>query len=94
MKFTDIIKPENISTKLLWETFSKKVYPGVVVDSVQYKQLKQCFYAGSLETFESMSLISSECTEDVAFTVLDRMHKETELYFRELIAKLKEEGKL
>lgn len=88
IKYTDIMRPEEITIDLIWKTFVSKVYPHISADSDQYREMKTVFYAGFVEMFKVMNDISTELPEDRAFVVLGRIQSEAHSFFNEMFARI------
>ena len=65
----------------MWKIFVSTVYPTVKADSVQYAEMRRCFYAGFIECFKVMDDLSMTMTEDQASEQLSRINKETRAFF-------------
>ena len=75
LKYTDLMKPEDISIAHCWNTFAGVVLSGV--PDIQRSEMRKAFYAGFSEGFKIMVDLSSELTEEQAVAALDRLSKES-----------------
>jgi hypothetical protein len=86
MKYTDVMKPEDISIGHCWNTFAGLVLSGV--SDIQRSEMRKAFYAGFSEGFKIMVDVSSELTEEQAVQVLDRLNAESNEFVMKMVADL------
>jgi hypothetical protein len=75
-KFTDIVKPDQLSVELIWTTISRLIFKGQEPSQVQHDEMRRAFYIGFTECFEIVSHLSEELEEDHASAVLTRLSNE------------------
>lgn len=80
LKYTDVMKPEDISIAFCWLNYSSFVLPPTV-SNVQREEMRKAFYAGFIECFKIMVDISDVCTVEQAGAALDRMSAEAKEFF-------------
>lgn len=84
LKYTDVMKPEDINVATLWMTFAGAVLP-VDASVTQRTEMQKAFYAGFFESFKIFIDISSDLTETQAVGVLDRLNKESKEFFEKMM---------
>lgn len=79
-KYTDLLKPEDISIAFLWTIFA-----GAVLDpeapKVQRQEMRKAFYGGFVECFKIMVDLSDTLSDAEAAKVLDRLSRESHEFF-------------
>lgn len=83
-KYTDVLRPDQISIRFIWAVFEKMVIP-VDASEIQRDEMRKAFYAGFTECFKITCDIS-ELKEKDALKVLDRLSLEGEEFFKEMMA--------
>lgn len=86
LKYTDVMKPEQISVALCWELYRRQVVPGDAGPG-QVQDTRMAFYAGFSECFKIMVDLSGDLTEAQAAEILSRVNDETRAFFEEFMAK-------
>jgi len=88
LKYTDVMKPEDISVAHCWNTFA-----GFVLEpqhsAIQRSEMRKAFYAGFSECFKITVDMATELTVEQSVAVLDRLSKECDEYVEKM---LKEAG--
>lgn len=74
LKYTDIMKPEDISIAHCWTTFAGLVLSGV--SDIQRSEMRKAFYAGFTECFKIHIDISTTLSETEAVATLSRLNDE------------------
>lgn len=87
LKYTDVMKPEDISIAKLWLVFAGAVLPANASE-LQRVEMRKAFYAGFVECFKIVTDLSDVLPEDQAVQVLDRLHKESAAFFEEMVKHL------
>lgn len=91
LKYTDLMKPEDISVWKCWLLYSRGVFPEVKSDSVQYSEMRRAFYVGFMECFKVMNDLSEALPEEQAAGFLSKINQEIHDFFeKELAGPLKE----
>ncbi len=87
LKYTDVMRPEDISIAHCWTMFAGAVMePGA--PAIQRIEMRRAFYAGFSEAFKIMVDLSGELTEKQATAILDGLHKETLTFFEQQMAEM------
>jgi len=85
LKYTDVMKPEDISIANLWTVFA-----GAVMDAgapqMQRDEMRKSFYAGFVECFKIITDLSDVMTEAEAVKTLERLKNESHAFFETMIA--------
>ena len=84
LKYTDVMKPEDINVAHLWMTFAGAVLP-VDASALQREEMRKAFYAGFFESFKIFVDISTTLSEKDAVKVLDRLNKESTDFFEKMM---------
>lgn len=83
LKYTDVMKPDDINIVQLWTIFAGFVlHPGAPAD--QREEMRRAFYAGFVECFKIFTDVSIALPEADAVRVLDRISKESHAFFGEM----------
>lgn len=91
LKYTDLLKPEEITVWKCWEVFSRSVLPNIEPESIQYIEMRKVFYIGFLECFKIMNDLSVSISEEQAAHFLSRINQECHDFFeKELRPHIKE----
>lgn len=88
LKYTDVMKPEDINIAHLWTQFAGAVLPAGA-PAIQREEMRKAFYAGFFEYFKISNDMSTELTEEQAVKVLERLGKEASDFFEKM---MKEHG--
>lgn len=84
LKYTDVMKPEDINIAHLWTVFA-----GAVLDAgapqIQRDEMRKSFYAGFVECFKIMTDLSDVLSEDEACKVLDGLNKEARAFYETMV---------
>jgi len=88
LKYTDVMKPEDISIALMWTAFAGAVLPPEA-SQIQRDEMRISFYAGFTECFKVMCDLTDDLTEDHAAATLSRIDAEAREFCEQMIAKLK-----
>jgi len=84
LKYTDVMKPEDISIANLWTVFA-----GAVMDAgapqIQRDEMRKSFYAGFTECFKIMVDLSDGLTEAEAAQTLERLSGESRAFFETML---------
>ena len=84
LKYTDVMKPEDINVAHLWVQFAGAVLPADA-PAMQRSEMQKAFYAGFFESFKIFVDISSTLSEKQAVDVLDRLNKESQDFFNKMM---------
>lgn len=85
MKYTNVMKPEEISIEGCWKLFAEFIFQYRTISKVQYDESRKCFYAGFTECFKIMNDLSAELTEDQACKNLDRISAEAKEFYEQIL---------
>ncbi len=80
LKYTDVMKPKDLSIAHLWTHFAFMVLP-INAPKSQREEMRKAFYAGFVECFKIVVDMSTELPEAEAAKVLDRLRKESHEFF-------------
>lgn len=83
LKYTDVMKAEDINIAHLWTQFAGIVIPADA-PAVQREEMRRAFYAGFVECFKITIDISTTLPEADAARVLDGLNKESRAFFEEM----------
>jgi len=84
LKYTDVMKPEDISIAYLWILFAGQVLdPGA--PEMQRQEMRKAFYAGFVECFKVVTDLADELTEEQTVATLDRLQRESQEFFEEMM---------
>lgn len=83
LKYTDVMKPEDISVAHLWTHFAAMVVP-LGASAGQREDMRRSFYAGFLECFKIVTDVSTELPEQRAAQVLERIDAEVKAFYEEM----------
>jgi len=83
LKYTDVMKPEEISIEKCWKVFASLIFEGEI-SRLQYDEMRKSFYAGFTECFKIMNDLSTELTEDQAVQNLDRIRDEAREFYEQM----------
>jgi hypothetical protein len=84
LKYTDVMKPDDINVAHLWVLFAGAVLPADA-PALQRTEMQKAFYAGFFESFKIFVDISSTLSEPQAVKVLDRLNKESKEFFEKMM---------
>lgn len=79
VKYTDLMKPEQISIETLWRLMAKFTVPPDA-SREQHDTMRNCFYAGWIECFKVINDLSTELPEDQAGAHLSRLSIEANAF--------------
>lgn len=85
LKYTDLMKPEEISIERCWKVFAAEIFKGRPISQTQHDEMKKAFYGGFSECFKIMSDVSEALPEDKACAVLDRLTREGNEYVERML---------
>jgi hypothetical protein len=83
LKYTDVMRPEDINIAHLWVIFAGAVLP-VGASQGQREDMRRAFYAGFVECFKIFTDIASSLPEVHATQVLDGINREAKAFFEEM----------
>jgi hypothetical protein len=86
LKYTDVMKPEQISVAFCWEVYRAYVVPANA-SAEQVQDTRMAFYAGFSECFKIMVDLTDSLTEDHAADTLSRINTETRAFYEDFMAK-------
>lgn len=84
LKYTDVMKPEDINIAYLWTIFAGHVLPANA-PAVQRDEMRKSFYAGFVECFKIMSDLTDALPEAEACKVLERLDGEAKAFYQALV---------
>ncbi len=85
-KYTEVMKPEDISLALCWELYRRQVVQADAGEE-QVEDTRMAFYAGFSECFKIMCDLTEDLTEDHAAATLSRISDESRAFFEAFMAK-------
>ncbi len=84
-KYTDVMRPEDISIAYLWTMFA-----GAVLDAnapeIQRTEMRRAFYAGFVECFKITTDIATGLPEAQSYAVLSRISGEAVDFFNTMMS--------
>lgn len=83
LKYTDVMKPEDINIAHLWVLFAGAVLPADASPG-QREDMRRAFYAGFVECFKIFTDLATTLGEEHAATVLGGLQKEARAFFEEM----------
>lgn len=83
LKYTDVMKPDDISIAHCWLQFAGLVVPPNASAS-QREDMRRCFVAGFTECFKITQDVSTTLTQAEAAGVLDRLNAEALAFYEEM----------
>ena len=89
LKYTDIMKPEDISIAYLWTIFAGAVL-SPSASQVQRDEMRKSFYAGFVECFKIMDDLSNALPEEESLRAMDRLNNEARDFYKEIVRKADE----
>lgn len=85
LKWTDVVKPADMSVGFLWTIFAAAVIPDV--SEIQRSEMRKAFYAGFSECLRVMhDYAGAELPEEQAAQLLERMAREANEFVLKLVA--------
>ncbi len=84
LEYPEIFDPKTFKVEHMWLMYARAVLPRHV-SQIQHDETRNAFYAGFLECFKMMSEFSSELEEDDACILFNRLSKEANEFFEEMV---------
>jgi hypothetical protein len=86
-KYTDLMKPEQITIETCWKVFAHAIFKGqATVGRIQFEEMKKAFYGGFSECFKIINDVSEALPEEQAYQVLDRLTREGNAFVEAFLA--------
>lgn len=87
LKYTDVMKPENINIAQLWTVFAGMVL-APNAPQLQRDEMRMSFYAGFTEAFKITTDLATELSEEQAVKVLSVLSLEAQEFYESMKARI------
>ena len=82
------VDPNTNYTEIIWQMYLTGVYKGEPLPPVQYREVKQAFFAGLHAAFHEIRTVSEVLPEDTAVQMLEKFQKECEAFAKGTIDRM------